>query len=139
MIGSLEESQYISKNACSAAYIKILRINLSITCITSQTVEYNVSVVDPISVPVRHCYIGGFWNNWNKHPIILHLRNSRKWLYIAQQRCFVYFDANRVINAWNNLPTSVIFTSLPVLVGLLGALILEIFWNVIVVNLKGSC
>ena len=27
----------------------------------------------------------------------------------------------------------------PLLIGLLGALILEIFWNVIVVNLKGSC
>ena len=31
------------------------------------------------------------------------------------------FFANRVINAWNNLPTSVSFTSLPRLVGLLGA------------------
>jgi len=48
------------------------------------------------------------------------------------------FFANRVINAWNNLPTLSVLLVYPLLVGQLGALILEIFWNVIVVNLKDS-
>ena len=47
-------------------------------------------------------------------------------LYKPRSDCTVRmnFFANRVINAWNNLPTSVSFT--PPLVGLLGVLISEI-------------
>jgi len=35
--------------ACLAAYMNILRRNLSTTCITSQTVACDVTAVDPIS------------------------------------------------------------------------------------------
>ena len=48
-----------------------------------------------------------------------------------------FFD-NRVINAWNNPPTSVSFTSLPVFIRTIRSVDFRNFSNVIVVNLKGS-
>jgi len=53
MVGSLGVSIYFKARACLAACIKILRINLSTTYITSQTVACDVTAVEPTSV--RHC------------------------------------------------------------------------------------
>jgi len=44
---------YFNYFKAHAAYMNILRKNLSSACITSQTVECDVTAVDPISV--RHC------------------------------------------------------------------------------------
>jgi len=51
------------------------------------------------------------------------------------------FSANRIIMVMHGItyPLLSVLLVYLLLVGLLGALILEIFWYVIVVNLKGSC
>ena len=48
-----------------------------------------------------------------------------------------FANRNRVINAWNNRPTSVIFTSLPAFKRTIRNV--DFFKNVTVVDLKGSC
>ena len=63
-------------------------------------------------------------------------------LYKPRSDCTVRmnFFANRVINAWNNLPTSVSFASLPAFSRSIRSVDFRHFFkNVIVVNLKGSC
>jgi len=44
---------YFKAHACLAAYMDILRRNLSTTCITSQIVACDFTAVEPISV--QHC------------------------------------------------------------------------------------
>ena len=106
------------------------------------------------SLELRHC-------TWTSRTVIKLYLDSSLWtwliffefsqftgtrghaykLYKPRSDCTVRmnFFANRVINAWIIYPLLSVLLVYPPLVGLLGALILEIFWNVIVVNLKGSC
>ena len=50
MVGSLGDSVYFNAYACLAAYMNILRKNLTTTCITRQTVACDVTEVEPTSV-----------------------------------------------------------------------------------------
>jgi len=54
MVGCLPASKHFKAHACLAAYMSILKRNLSATWITSQSVMCDVMAVEPISV--WHCW-----------------------------------------------------------------------------------